>query len=146
MKFLFLILLLIPLPAKADSLAVAENVLGIIQVTDAVQTQTFLHGGNFYCNDTVGSLFQLFGPNYPPGYICHAYEGDPLARPFTNNMITNISAALAVNGLIRLADKSLFKNNRSEGAKIIWTIDVGYVGGILYPNQRIIHAQLNFHP
>ncbi len=137
---LILGLFAVPSPARADSLDTSLWTLAGIQITDAVQTQTFLHGGRFACNNSFRSLFQP-SPTFPPNSTCVAIEADPFARPFVGNLGRNIGSAIVINAGVQLLVRTLFRHSRSQAAKAVWLVDGVYAAGVLVPNQRIIDAQ-----
>lgn len=131
-----------PVAARADSFDTTLWTLGGIQVVDALQTQSFLHGGRFECNAIGKSIFQPGGP--PATGVCVAIEADPLARPFVGNLGRNVGASLLINGVIQGVARILFKHSHKDAAKVLWVVNGVYAGGVLAPNQRIIQAQADF--
>jgi hypothetical protein len=147
---LFLVIALLPAIARADTnptgqFNTALDILNVIQITDAIQTQTFLHGGRYPCDAVGPTLFQPQGPQAAPGAVCTAFEADPIARPFVGNLGRNVGSAIVIGAVIQVLAHILFKHSHATMAKVFYGIDAGYGAGVLVPNQRVIQAQDNYH-
>jgi hypothetical protein len=87
-------------PASADEATRLSNLLLLEQLVDVDTTQTITH--RMVCR----SVPIVDGSGRPVGVTqpcLHGIEADPLARPFVVTPTSNVLAALAVNGLVRLA-------------------------------------------
>lgn len=108
-------------PASADEKASLENVLLIEQLVDVATTQQLLHAGSCGPETPV-----LDGARVHIGNVRQCAvgsESDPLARPFVSSALVNVGAAVALNGLVRLALRRL------EPREMRWL----RLGVVLYP-------------
>jgi len=137
---LALIFAALPTAAIADPASTWAGAFTVTTAIDAVQTQTFLHGGSFPCSAIGPSLFQ---PAPPLNATCHAIEADPLARPFVGTWAKQIGSALVADAAVWTVTGLLRGGARRTWARILGPVVVVYAGGVLVPNQRIIQAQRN---
>ena len=91
-----------PAPAVADEKASLANVLLAEQLIDVATTQQLLHSGS--CEPSAPVMIAGRPMSFARNCVVGA-EADPLARPFVGSAAANVGAALAVNGLVRLASR-----------------------------------------
>jgi hypothetical protein len=108
-------------PASADEKASLENVLLIEQLVDVATTQQLLHSGS--CGPETPVLNDARVRVGSVRLCAVGSESDPLARPFVTSALVNAGAAIALNGLVRLALRNL------EPRHMRWL----RLGVVLYP-------------
>jgi hypothetical protein len=119
-------------PASADEKASLENVLLIEQLVDVATTQQLLHSGS--CGPETPVLDGARGRIGSVRLCSVGRESDPLARPFVTSALVNAGAALALNGLVRLAFRRLEPRNMRWlrlGLVLYPTVIVGNVASTL---------------
>jgi hypothetical protein len=90
-----------PTRARADERARLANILLAEQLADVATTQQLLHSKQCGQSTPIFNAALVEVGSYR--HCVAGTEGDPLARPFVVTPVANIAAALAVNGIIRLA-------------------------------------------
>jgi len=111
-------------PARADETAGLSNLLLLEQLIDVDTTQTITH--QVVCSSVpiVDGMGRLVGIDRP---CVRGVEADPLARPFVVTPTSNVLAALAVNGLVRLAFHGRSKRLLRLGIEIYPAVVFGNV-------------------
>jgi hypothetical protein len=125
--------------ARADDRAAMANLLLAEQLADVATTQQLLH------SRTCTQFAPIFNAELlMVGSVQHCIngaEGDPLARPFVRTPFANVAAALAVNGLVRLAS---FRLGRTGQRALRYSIDLYPV--VLYRNLDVTFRVEHFVP
>jgi hypothetical protein len=92
-------------PASADEKASLANVLLIEQLVDVATTQQLLSTASCGPPEPVfDSDLRRVGTTRR---CAVGSEADPLAQPFVTSPLANVGAAVAINGLVRLASRNL---------------------------------------
>ena len=122
-------------PVRADETASLANVLLAEQLIDVATTQQLLHTAS--CKPPTPVVTANLVRIGTRTNCIVGSEADPLARPFVVSPLANTAAALAVNGLVRLAARGLGPRTSARFLKA----GVAFYPTILLGNVSALHAE-----